>query len=125
MAIFGFSATAVLIFIIPSVQGVGLAMVLMGLPASTSDLTMPISWNTCVEIGKQYTATVSSTMNMLGNFAGFVAPAVFGLILQNTGNNWSCGDVHHGGGGGGLRRLLVLPRARRRALNSFQEGLHT
>jgi MFS family permease len=89
VAIFGFSATAVLIFIIPSVQGVGLAMVLMGIASFTSDLTMPISWNTCVEIGKQYTATVSSTMNMLGNFAGFVAPTVFGLILQNTGNNWS------------------------------------
>jgi len=89
VAIFGFSATAVLVFIIPSVPGVGLAMVLMGIASFTSDLTMPISWNTCVEIGKQYTATVSSTMNMLGNFAGFVAPTVFGLILQNTGNDWS------------------------------------
>jgi MFS family permease len=89
VAIFGFSATAVLVFIIPNVPSVGLAMVLMGIASFTSDLTMPISWNTCVEIGKQYTATVSSTMNMLGNFAGFVAPTVFGLILQNTGNNWS------------------------------------
>jgi MFS family permease len=89
VAIFGFSATAVLVFIIPSVPGVGLAMILMGIASFTSDLTMPISWNTCVEIGKQYTATVSSTMNMLGNFAGFVAPVVFGLILQNTGNNWA------------------------------------
>ena len=50
---------------------------------------MPISWNTCVEIGKQYTATVSSTMNMLGNFAGFVAPVVFGIILQHTNANWA------------------------------------
>ena len=89
VAIFGFFATAILVFIIPSVPGVGLAMVLMGIASFTSDLTMPISWNTCVEIGKQYTATVSSTMNMLGNFAGFVAPVVFGLILQNTGNNWA------------------------------------
>jgi nitrate/nitrite transporter NarK len=28
-------------------------------------------------------------MNMLGNFAGFVAPVVFGLILQYTENNWA------------------------------------
>ena len=28
-------------------------------------------------------------MYMLGNFAGFVAPIVFGEILQDTGNNWS------------------------------------
>jgi len=64
-------------------------MALMGLASFCSDLTMPISWNTCVEIGKQYTATVSSTMNMLGNFAGFVAPVVFGFILQATNSNYS------------------------------------
>jgi MFS family permease len=85
----GFCATAVLIFIISSMPGVALPMALMGLASFASDLTMPISWNTCVEIGKQYTATVSSTMNMLGNFAGFVAPVVFGLILQHTDNNWA------------------------------------
>jgi ACS family glucarate transporter-like MFS transporter len=89
VAIGGFLGTAILIFIIPSIPGVVLPMALMGLASFSSDLTMPISWNTCVEIGKQYTATVSSTMNMLGNFAGFVAPVVFGLILQNTGNNWA------------------------------------
>jgi ACS family glucarate transporter-like MFS transporter len=89
VAIGGFLGTAVLIFIIPNVPGVVMPMALMGLASFSSDLTMPISWNTCVEIGKQYTATVSSTMNMLGNFAGFVAPVVFGLILQNTGNNWA------------------------------------
>ncbi len=87
VAIGGFFATAILIFIIPHVPGTLVPMLLMGLASFASDLTMPISWNTCVEIGKQYTATVSSTMNMLGNFAGFVAPVVFGLILQNTNNN--------------------------------------
>jgi MFS family permease len=89
VAVGGFLSTAILVFIIPSVPGVALPMLLMGIASFSSDLTMPISWNTCVEIGKEYTATVSSTMNMLGNFAGFVAPTVFGLILQNTGNNWS------------------------------------
>jgi ACS family glucarate transporter-like MFS transporter len=89
VAIAGFLATAILICIIPNVPGVALPMLLMGLASFSSDLTMPISWNTCVEIGKQYTATVSSTMNMLGNFAGFVAPVVFGLILQHTNNNWA------------------------------------
>lgn len=89
VAIGGFFATAILIFTISHMPGVVLPMVLMGIASFTSDLTMPISWNTCVEIGKEYTATVSSTMNMLGNLAGFVAPTVFGLILQGTGNNWS------------------------------------
>lgn len=89
VAITGFVITAILIPIIAHLPGIVMPMVLMGAASFFSDLTMPISWNTCVEIGKQYTATVSSTMNMLGNFAGFVAPVVFGLILQNTNNNWA------------------------------------
>lgn len=89
VAIGGFVCTGILILIIPGVADVRLAMVLMALASLSSDLTMPISWNTCVEIGKQYTATVSSTMNMLGNFAGFVAPLLGGFILDQTGNDWS------------------------------------
>jgi MFS family permease len=89
VAVGGFSMTALLIFVIPNVPGVLVPMLLMGLASFCSDLTMPISWDTCVKIGKQYTATVSSTMNMLGNFAGFVAPVVFGEILQETGNNYA------------------------------------
>jgi len=89
VAVGGFAMTALLIFIIPSLPGVVVPMLLMGLASFCSDLTMPISWDTCVKIGKQYTATVSSTMNMLGNFAGFVAPVVFGEILQDTGNDYA------------------------------------
>lgn len=89
VAIGGFFTTAILIFIIPSVSSVTAAMALMAVASFSSDLTMPISWNTCVEIGKEFTATVSSTMNMLGNFAGFVAPVVFGLILQYTHANYA------------------------------------
>ena len=89
VAILGFFTTAALICIIPNVPSVTVAMLLMAAASFSSDLTMPISWNTCVEIGKQYTATVSSTMNMLGNFAGFVAPVVFGFILQATNSDYS------------------------------------
>jgi ACS family glucarate transporter-like MFS transporter len=89
VAIGGFTTTGILILIIPGVTDVKLAMALMALASFSSDLTMPISWNTCVEIGKQYTATVSSTMNMLGNFAGFVAPLLGGIILDHTNQDWN------------------------------------
>jgi nitrate/nitrite transporter NarK len=61
----------------------------MGLASFCSDLTMPISWNACVDIGGSYTATVAATMNMLGNLAGFAAPVVGGIILQRTGGHWT------------------------------------
>lgn len=89
VAVGGFFCTAALLFCLPQISNVTTAMLMMGLASFCSDLTMPISWDTCVRIGKQYTATVSSTMNMLGNLAGFVAPVVFGEILQETNNNWA------------------------------------
>jgi MFS transporter, ACS family, glucarate transporter len=89
LAFCGFGATAVLLVAFPRIQSVTAAMICLGFASFTSDLTMPISWNACVEIGGSYTATVASTMNMLGNLAGFVAPTLSGLILQKTGGDWN------------------------------------
>ncbi len=89
IAIGGFFSTAVLLFAVTRMPSVGLAMVCMGFASFTSDLTMPISWNTCVEIGRRYAATVAGTMNMCGNLAGFVAPVVGGLILQKYAGGWN------------------------------------
>ena len=85
IALAGFAATAVLLFAFIRIRGVVPAMIVMGLASFASDLTMPISWDMCVEIGGAYTATVAATMNMLGNLAGFVAPVVGGVILQRAG----------------------------------------
>ncbi len=81
----GFLATAGLLIAFTWIRSVVPAMVVMGLASFASDLTMPISWDMCVEIGGAYTATVGATMNMLGNLAGFVAPVVGGMILQRSG----------------------------------------
>jgi ACS family glucarate transporter-like MFS transporter len=89
IAFCGFLGTAILLFVFTHIQAVLPAMLCMGVASFCSDLTMPISWNACVEIGGPYTATVAAAMNMLGNLAGFVAPVVGGLILQRTGGNWN------------------------------------
>jgi MFS family permease len=86
IALSGFAATALLLLIFTRIRAIGPAMVLMGLASFASDLTMPISWDACVEIGGAYTATVAASMNMLGNLAGFVAPVVGGIILDRVGN---------------------------------------
>jgi MFS family permease len=89
IAFFGLLGTSLLLFVFLHTQEVTLAMLCMGLASLFSDLTMPISWDACVEIGGSYTATVAATMNMLGNLAGFVMPVVGGLILQKTAGNWA------------------------------------
>jgi MFS transporter, ACS family, glucarate transporter len=89
IAFCGFLGTAMLLLVFTHVQAVLPAMLCMGVASFCSDLTMPISWNACVEIGGPYTATVAAAMNMLGNLAGFVAPVVGGMILQKTGGDWN------------------------------------
>jgi MFS transporter, ACS family, glucarate transporter len=89
IAVLGFALSGVLLFLVTRVENTTAAMVLMGLASFCSDLTMPISWNACVEIGRRNTAAISGAMNMFGNFAGFLAPVVSGAILQATASNWN------------------------------------
>ena len=89
IAFFGFLFSGLLLFSVTRINSTPLAMVAMGLASFCSDLTMPISWNACVEIGRRYTATLSGAMNMFGNFAGFVAPVGGGLILARSAGNWN------------------------------------
>jgi len=81
----GFLASAVLLFAFTRIHQVAFAMVIMGLASFAGDMTMPISWDMCIEIGGSYTATVAAAMNMLGNLAGFVAPVIGGVMLQHIG----------------------------------------
>jgi len=85
----GFFATAILLVVVTRVHSVVPAMLAMGLASFASDLTMPISWDACVDIGGPYCATVAASMNMLGNLGGFVAPVVGGVILAHTGSDWN------------------------------------
>jgi MFS family permease len=89
IAFFGFLFSGLLLFAVTRISSTSLAMVAMGLASFCSDLTMPISWNACVEIGRRHTATLSGAMNMFGNFAGFVAPVVSGAILARSAGDWN------------------------------------
>ncbi len=89
IAFCGFFATAILLVVVTRIHSVVPSMLAMGFASLTSDLTMPISWDACVEIGGPYCATVAASMNMLGNLGGFVAPVVGGVILARTHGNWN------------------------------------
>ena len=64
------------------------AMVAMGMASFCNDLNMPGAWGACMDIGGKYAGTVSGSMNMMGNLAGFVAPTVGGYILQNYNKDY-------------------------------------
>jgi ACS family glucarate transporter-like MFS transporter len=64
------------------------AMVAMGMASFCNDLNMPGAWGSCMDIGGKYAGTVSGSMNMMGNLAGFVAPTVGGYILKNYNKDY-------------------------------------
>jgi MFS family permease len=62
------------------------AMLAMGLASFFNDLVMPGAWGACMDVGGKYAGTLSGSMNMMGNLAGFVAPWLGGYIRANTGS---------------------------------------
>ena len=64
------------------------AMISMGLASFALDISLPGSWNTCIDVGGRCAGTLSGSMNMAGNIAGGVAPVAIGYILEFTGHNW-------------------------------------
>jgi nitrate/nitrite transporter NarK len=61
----------------------------MALASFANDLVMPGAWGACMDVGGRYAGTLSGSMNMMGNLAGFAAPVVTGYILQATSQNWN------------------------------------
>ncbi len=78
-----------LLFAVTRIESTPVAMVAMGLASFCSDLTMPISWNACVEIGRRHTAATSGAMNMFGNFADSWRRWAAGLILARAAGDWN------------------------------------
>jgi len=64
-----------------------LAMISMGLAGFANDLTLPGAWSACMDVGGRFAGTLSSSMNMMGNFGGMAGPVVVGHVLGFT-HNW-------------------------------------
>jgi MFS family permease len=86
---FGFLAASLLLILSINIPNATAAMLVMGLASFANDLVMPGSWGACMDVGGKYAGTLSGSMNMMGNLAGFVAPVATGYILQATNQNWN------------------------------------
>jgi MFS family permease len=63
-----------------------LAVAAIALVAFCNDIQLPGAWTACMDVGGKAVATLSGTMNMMGNVGGFVSPIVCGYIVKHTGN---------------------------------------
>lgn len=85
----GFLGAAVFLLVSALTRDPLPAMLAMGLASFCNDLVMPGAWGACMDIGGKYAGTLSGSMNMMGNFAGILAPSIGGFILAHTGNDWN------------------------------------
>ena len=82
-------ATGVLLVVSIQLRDPVLAMLAMGLAGFANDLTVPVSWGVCMDIGGHHTGTVSGGMNMMGAGGGAVAGPMVAYLLRASGDNWN------------------------------------
>jgi MFS transporter, ACS family, glucarate transporter len=88
MACIGFAGAAVMLALSTTASDAVVLMVMIGLASFFNDLVMPGAWAACMDVGGRYAGTVSGSMNMMGNLAGFVAPTVGGM-MRDAKMDWS------------------------------------
>ena len=62
------------------------AAVMIGLAAATCMLTTATAWSTCVDIGREHSATVSATMNTAGQIAAMASAPIVGYSVKWFGD---------------------------------------
>jgi MFS transporter, ACS family, glucarate transporter len=77
---------AVLLLVATRLTDSYMAVVAIALVAFCNDIQLPGAWTACMDVGGKAVATLSGTMNMMGNVGGFVSPIVCGYLVRQTGN---------------------------------------
>jgi MFS transporter, ACS family, glucarate transporter len=88
LSITAFLGASFFLVVVTQVKDPLWAMLAMGMASFSNDLNMPGAWGTCMDIGRKYAGTLSGSMNMMGNLAGFVAPVTGGYILKNFNKDY-------------------------------------
>ncbi len=82
----GSFGAAAMLLVATALENPYLAVAAIALVAFGNDIQMPAAWTACMDVGGKSVATLSGTMNMMGNVGGFVSPIACGYLLQWTGS---------------------------------------
>ncbi len=85
-AIIGFILASVGIVASIYMNEITSAIICISIAVFGADMTLSPSWSTCVDIGKEFSGTVSGTMNMAGNIGSFLTALAFPYMLDITGS---------------------------------------
>jgi MFS transporter, ACS family, glucarate transporter len=89
MAGIGCAAAGAMLIVSVHIADPLLAIVAMGAASFANDLVMPPAWGAAMDVGGRYAGTLAGSMNMMGNFAGGLAPIMVGYILHWTNKDWA------------------------------------
>ena len=84
--IVGYGGAAVFVLAATSASDPKIAAVLFAFTVAICMLTTAASWSTCVDIGREHSATVGATMNTAGQIAAVLMPPIIGYSLKWFGN---------------------------------------
>jgi len=84
--IFGYGVAALFVISATLTPDPKTAAILFALTVATCMLTTAASWSTCVDIGREHSATVGATMNTSGQIAAILMPPIVGYSLKWFGN---------------------------------------
>jgi len=82
----GCAGGAALLMAVVVLKNPYLAVAAIALVAFCNDIQMPGAWTACMDVGGRSVATLSGTMNMMGNIGGFLSSLACGQLVQWTGN---------------------------------------
>ncbi len=85
-AMAGLLAAAVFLVLAALLENNTWALLALALSFGASDMILAVCWATCLDIGREYSGTVSGTMNSLGQIGGVTAPVLIGWLVQRFGS---------------------------------------
>jgi MFS transporter, ACS family, glucarate transporter len=82
----GMGVSSVIILLAATTHNNQTAAYLLAAGMGFKDLTLPVAFAVCVDIGKSKSGTVSGAMNMIGQLGAVFLGVLFGYIIKATGN---------------------------------------
>jgi MFS transporter, ACS family, glucarate transporter len=91
VAVFGFATAALALIPAASADSAAAALACLTVALACLELTVAVSWATALDIGRNFSGSVSGVMNTLGNLGGTVGAVSIGYISTLLSWDWVFG----------------------------------
>ena len=82
----GFFLMAVCMILVAWMESPLACVLTISMASFFGDLTLSSCWAICMDVGQEYSGTITGLMSTCGNIGGFLFPVVTGFLIQKTGN---------------------------------------